>query len=64
MSEETVKYETGQEVVYKSNRDIFEEFLARTAIDPMYIAGWKQTSNSNTIEISLSAGGKILYISE
>lgn len=64
MSEEAVKYVTWKEAVYKSNRDIFEEFLARSGIDLVYISEWKPTTKSNTIEISLSAGGKILYISE
>lgn len=64
MSEEKVAYGDRSKVVYKSNQDIFEEFLDQTGIDTMFIKGWKQTSKSDRIEIELMAGGRIIYISE
>lgn len=64
MSEDAVKYKTGKEITYKTPHDIFEEFLARTGIDPMFVARWKNTDKANMIEVNLSAGGTIIYISE
>lgn len=64
MSEETVKYETGKEVTYKTPNDIFEEFLARTGIDPINICEWSLVAYTDTLLITLTAGGKIVYTSE
>lgn len=64
MSEEAVKYETRQGVTYKTSSDIFEEFLARTGIDRINIREWSHVAYTDTLLITLTSGGKIVYTSE
>lgn len=64
MSEEAVKYETGEEVTYKTREDLLKEFLERTGVDYDRICDIRHIPYTDTMSIELKSGGKLVYISE